>query len=44
MVDPKALNFIKFYENAYDTIKDTELLVIITEWDEFKHLDYKKDL
>jgi len=42
MVDPKALNFIKFYENAYDAIKDTEFLVIITEWDEFKHLDYKK--
>ena len=42
MVDPKALNFIRFYENAYDAIKDTELLVIITEWDEYKHLDYKK--
>ena len=42
MVDPKALNFIKFYGNAYDAIKDNELLIIITEWDEFKHLDYKK--
>ena len=42
MVDPKALDSIKFFENAYDAIKDTELLVIITEWDEFKKLDYKK--
>ena len=42
MVDPKALDFIRFYDNAYDAIKDTELLVIITEWDEYKHLDYKK--
>jgi UDPglucose 6-dehydrogenase len=42
MVDPKALDFIRFFDNAYDAIKDTELLVIITEWDEYKHLDYKK--
>ena len=42
MVDPKALDSIKFFENAYDAIKDTELLVIITEWEEFKKLDYKK--
>ena len=42
MVDPKALDFIRFYDNAYDAIKDTELLVIITEWDEYKNLDYKK--
>jgi UDPglucose 6-dehydrogenase len=42
MVDPKALDSIQFFENAYDAVKDTELLVIITEWDEFKILDYKK--
>lgn len=42
MVDPKALDFIRFFDNAYDAIKDTELLVIITEWDEYKQLDYKK--
>ena len=42
MVDPKALDFIRFFDNAYDAIKDTELLVIITEWDEYKHLDYQK--
>lgn len=37
MVDPKALDSVKFFENAYDAIKDTELLIIITEWDEFKN-------
>ena len=42
MVDKKALDFIQFFDNAYDAIKDTELLVIITEWDEFKKLDYQK--
>ena len=42
MVDKKALDFIKFFDNAYDAIKDTELLVIITEWEEYKKLDYKK--
>ena len=42
MVDPKALDFIRFFDNAYNAIKDTELLVIITEWDEYKHLDYQK--
>ena len=34
--------FIKFFENAYDEIKDTELIIIITEWNEFKNLDYQK--
>ena len=42
MVDKKASDFIKFFANAYDAIKDTELLVIITEWEEYKKLDYKK--
>ena len=42
MVDSKALNVQRFYENTFDAIKDTELLVIISEQDECKHLDYKK--
>ena len=42
MVDKKALDFVKFFDNAYDAIKDTELLVIITEWEEYKKLDYQK--
>jgi len=31
MVDSKALNVQRFYENTFDAIKDTELLVIISE-------------
>ena len=42
MVEPKALESIKFFDNAYDAVKDTELLIIITEWEEFKKLDYTK--
>ena len=42
MVDKNALNSVAFFDNAYDAIKDTELVIIITEWDEFKTLDYKK--
>ena len=42
MIDSKALNIIKFFDNAYDAIKGTEFLIIITEWDEFKKLDFIK--
>ena len=42
MLDKKASDFITYFDNAYDAIKDTELLVIITEWEEFKKLDYQK--
>ena len=42
MLEPKVLDSITFFENAYDAIKDTELVIIITEWEEFKKLDYNK--
>ena len=42
MIEKNTLSFIKFFDNAYDAIKDTELLIIITEWDEFKKLNFKK--
>jgi UDPglucose 6-dehydrogenase len=38
----KDLLNIKIFNNPYDAIKDTEILVISTEWDEFKCLDYGK--
>ena len=41
MIDKNALESINFFNNAYDAINDYELLIIITEWDEFKKLDYK---
>jgi len=33
---------IKFCKDAYDTAKDSDCLVIVTEWNEFKELDFKK--
>ncbi len=42
MLEEKQLKNVKFFDNAYDAIKDTELLVIDTEWKEFKELDYNK--
>ena len=42
MVDKDVLNKVNFFSNPYEAIKDSELLVIITEWQEFKELDYNK--
>lgn len=36
------LKEIKLCRNAYDAAKDSDCLVILTEWDEFKNLDLKK--
>jgi UDPglucose 6-dehydrogenase len=33
---------IEFCENAYEAAKDTELLIILTEWNEFKQLNLSK--
>lgn len=41
-MDKKALKTTSFFDDPYDAIKNTELLVISTEWEEFKKLDYKK--
>jgi UDPglucose 6-dehydrogenase len=30
------------HTNAYDAAKDTDAVVILTEWDEFVELDYEK--
>ena len=47
--DPKAmektkriLNNIEYYNDPYDAAKDADALVIITEWSEFKEIDFKK--
>lgn len=42
MLENKYLKSVNFFDNAYDAIKNTELLIIDTEWKEFKELDYKK--
>ena len=47
--DPKAMEKAKsilknvvYCSNPYDAAKDSDALVIITEWDEFKNLDFKR--
>jgi len=33
---------IKYASNPYDAVKDQEALIIITEWNEFRHADLKR--
>jgi len=47
--DPKAmpiakniLKDVKFCKDAYEVAKGSDCLAIVTEWDEFKNLDFKK--
>ena len=47
--DPEAmdeaahlLNDIEFAKNAYDAVQDADAMVIITEWDQFRALDFDR--
>jgi len=47
--DPKAMNKVKeifpdiiYCDNAMESAKDSDALIIVTEWQEFKELDYAK--
>ena len=42
MLPEKNLKKVSFFDNPYDAINGSEILVIDTEWDEFKKLDYRK--
>jgi len=35
-------NSVKFCKSAYDAAKDSDCLILVTEWNEFKELDFKK--
>ncbi len=35
----KELKDVRFFRTPYDTIKDCDALIIVTEWDEFRNLD-----
>jgi len=37
----RDLNNIKFCKDAYDTSRGCDCLLIVTEWDEFKELDFR---
>ena len=34
--------FLFFADNVYDAVKDVDAIVLITEWEEFKNLDWIK--
>jgi len=38
----KVLEKVKFCKDAYDVSKGADCLLVVTEWDEFKELDFKK--
>jgi len=38
----QVLKNIEYCSNPYDAAKDADTLVILTEWNEFRHLDFKK--
>jgi len=38
----KIISGITYAENAYDTLQDADLLIILTEWNEFKEMDLEK--
>jgi UDPglucose 6-dehydrogenase len=38
----KVIKGVRYVKNAYETAENTECLVILTEWNEFKELDLKK--
>lgn len=38
----EVLSNVEYCENAYEAARDSDALIIVTEWDEFKHLDLQK--
>ena len=40
--DFKRLKNVKFYKNVNEACKSADLIIIHTEWDEFKTIDFKK--
>jgi len=38
----EVLNGIEYSNSAYDAAKDSDALIILTEWNEFKEMDFKK--
>lgn len=38
----RLLDGVQFVENAYDAAQDSDILLVLTEWDEFKWLDWRQ--
>ncbi len=41
-IELKNFDKISFFENEYDALKNVDLIVIATEWQEYKNLDFAK--
>jgi len=37
----KTLDGVVFFDNPYETIRDCDALIVVTEWDEFRNLDMR---
>ncbi|MBW1696865.1 MAG: UDP-glucose/GDP-mannose dehydrogenase family protein [Deltaproteobacteria bacterium] len=37
----RILKEIRFFDNPYETIRDCDALIVVTEWDEFRNLDMR---
>ena len=37
----KAINDVMFFDNPYETIRDCDALIVVTEWDEFRNVDMR---
>ncbi len=38
----KVITNIEYCTNSYEVVKDSDALIFVTEWDEFKQLDFEK--
>jgi UDPglucose 6-dehydrogenase len=38
----EVLDSVRFCKDSYDVSKDSDCLLVLTEWDEFKELDFSK--
>lgn len=41
-IPDKNLTHVLYSENAYDAVRDTDLVIVLTEWNEFRQLDLEK--
>ncbi|MDO8609162.1 MAG: UDP-glucose/GDP-mannose dehydrogenase family protein, partial [bacterium] len=41
-IQKKYQNKLQYFENQYDATKNVSALIILTEWNEFKQIDFEK--
>ena len=42
LVEPLFRGKVKFFDNSYDTLKDADALLVVTEWNEFRGPDFSR--